>query len=173
MKEITKEYYRAISKKYNILGHINFLEFDNDFQILENYLGPLNKNYFSPNDRFLIEHMDTDYYVPEFKVGLKLYNLFSVFKNLDIPFFTMLLYTNHFGIKKEIDLLLPEANDQPTIISTFISKLHYTTNYQNVDFSSNITIPAVCMMGTRRSHRHALYQLLDKENLLNRVAVSI
>lgn len=171
--EMTEKYRRAIYSKFNIVAHVNFLNFDSNFSKLEEWLLAVKKDCYSPNDRILVEHFDTDYYFRDFPYGLYLYNLISAFKNLDIPLFTLLLVTNHFGIKRELDRLVGEDH-LPTVIETFISKLHYTENYQDVNINAdNIIIPAVTLMGQHRSHRNALYHFLAENKLLQHIATAI
>jgi hypothetical protein len=81
--------------------------------------------------------------------------------------------TNHFGIDKEVKELAPDLNDFPTLIYSFISKLHYTNKYQDIKFTNNIELPAICMMGYPRVHRLATYHFLKDNNLFNLVATSI
>ncbi len=165
---------KVLYNKYKILSHIQFKAFDKDFKILEDHLLALKKDRFDANERIIIEHQDTDYYLPDFPYGIGLYNLFTAFKKTDIPLFTMLLFTNHFGIKKEVQALAPDQNNTPTVIESFIVRSHYTNEYDHVTLDSDqIHRPAVCMMGQARVHRWAMYHFLANRNLLPLVATSI
>ena len=171
--EITSEYLAVLNNKYKIIDHVNLLSVDFDFALLEKFLNKTKKSYYQANERYIIEHFDTDYYLPEFPYGLTLYNLFIAFKKLDIPLFTMLIITNSFGIEHEINALAPDCNDRPTVITTFISHLHYTNEYCNVDVDAKeITVPGICMMSRSRVHRHALYNFFERESLLDFLAVT-
>jgi hypothetical protein len=174
MALMTQRYRDIIYNKYRVVLHLEFKQFDHDFAILEEQLRSIKKQSFAPNERIIIEHMDTDYYCDELACGLGLFNLFTAFQQVDIPLFTMLLFTNHFGIQREIDVLAPNASDRPTVIETFINKIHYTNDYETLPLDQDqIQRPGLCMMGHPRVHRHAMYRFLEKENLLSLVATSI
>ena len=171
---MTQGYRDVVYNKYRVVLHLEFKQFDQDFTILEEHLRTVKKQSFDPDERIIIEHVDTDYYFNEFAHGLGLYNLFTAFKQVDIPLFTMLLFTNHFGIQREVDELAPDTNDKPTVIETFITKTHYTNNYRPILLNQDqIQRPGLCMMSQGRVHRHAMYHFLEKENLLPVVATSI
>jgi hypothetical protein len=172
--ELTEEYKNLLYSKYNILGHLSFLDINDDFSILEKALMSVKKDIFEPNDRFILEHFDTDFYLEEYPYGFNIKNTFTAFNNSDTPLFTLLLITNHFGIGKEISALSLDACDYPTIIETFITKLHYTSSYNPLDVCvQEIVKPAICMLGANRSHRFALFNQFKEKNLLNNIAVSI
>jgi hypothetical protein len=171
---MTAAYCDAIYAKYSIIGHLEFKQFDHDFNILEKHLQLIKKDQFSHNERIIIEHQDCDYYLKDFPYGIGLYNLFTVFKKIDIPLFTILLFTNHIGISREINALAPDVHDCPTVIESFITKTHYSNNYQPIQLEvDQIQRPGLCMLGQPRVHRHAMYHFLEKENLLPLVATSI
>lgn len=168
---MTQGYRDVLYEKYKILGHIEFKTFDKDFTVLEDFLHLIKKDYFEPNERIIIEHVDTDYYLPEFPYGINLYNLVTAFRKVDIPLFTLLLFTNNFGISKELAQLAP--GEHPTVIETFIIDPHWTENYQDVKVNAdNIEMPALTMLGHNRSHRNVLYHFLKENNLLDQVAVT-
>lgn len=171
--ELTDEYHEFIYNKYNVLGNLRLVANDTDFENVERKLSLLKKDSYESNDRIVIEHFDTDYYLDEFPYGLTMYNLFTVFRKLDIPLFTMLMVTNSFGIKHEVYRLVSNANDCPTVIETFISWYHYTTDYQDMPIDADeITIPGISMIGHTRTHRNALYHYIEDNNLLDVIAVA-
>lgn len=173
---MTANYRTAIYARYNVLDHCKFQQFDSNWLWLENRLKNIKKNIHDPLDRYVIEHQDTDYYLAdEFLYGIGLYNLINIFKNLDIPLFTLLLYTNHFGISREINKLATDPNDRPTVIETFITNTHYTNDYCDLKIDSYcIEFPAICLMGgTKRVHRIAMFRFLEQQQLLDIVPTSI
>lgn len=175
-KYMSNNYRDAIYKKYNVLDHYEFKEFDSDWFALENHLKTIKKDVYCPTDRYIVEHQDTDYYlINEFSYGFGLYNLINVFKNLDIPLYTLLLFTNHYGISNEIHKLATDPNDCPTVIETFITRAHYQNTYQDLDVDPDlIEFPAVCLMaGTKRVHRYGLFRFFQDYKLLDRVLASI
>jgi len=171
--ELPLEYRTFINSKYNVVGQIYLPDYDRDFTKIDQLLSSIKIDQFLPNDRIVIEHFETDYYLPEFPYGFTLYNLFTAFKKLDIPLFTMLLVTNSFGIEKEVNQLVTDLNDCPTIVSTFLSTRHYIDSYTNISIEAEeITIPGISMLGYARTHRNALFNFINKNNLLNLIATS-
>ena len=169
---MTQDYRDFLYSKYKILGHLEFKMFDEDFSVLEDYLRKLKKDSFDFNERIIIEHVDCDFYLPEFPYGFNLYNLITAFRTVDIPLFTLLLFTNHFGIHKELSKLCADG-EYPTVIETFIIDPHWTDSYSPVSVNVDaIKMPAISMLGQNRSHRNTLYHFLKENNLLSYVAVS-
>lgn len=151
-----------LQRRYNILDHISFLGFDSDFDGLKSRFSVLKKETYTINDKIIVEHTDTDFYFEHCAVGLNLLNFFTVINQVDIPKHVFLFYTNHFGLKKEIELLCKDPNDQPLVIESFIDNLHYNPDgYNDVDLAPNkITHQTLCMMHIQRSHRNAMYHAI-------------
>lgn len=171
---MTKNYRAALYSKFDILDHFEVKYFDQDWPSLEVYLRSIKLDYYTSKQKYIVEHVDTDYYHPDFKYGFWITNLISVFRQVDIPLHCLLLFTNHFGIEREIQSLAPDPMDRPLVVSSFIVSSHYSDNYQSVDTDADaIDYPAICMMGSSRTHRHALFRFLQHNQLLDKVAVSI
>lgn len=164
--EMPSEVVDLLRARYNILGHWNFLQFDFDFTILRNLLLDIKKERFDPQDRIIIEHQDTDFYIKECSVGINLRNFFCVVRELDLPLYLFVFYTNHFGLKKEFDILcgLNHANNRPTVIESFLSTRHHDNKRiipVDCDFE-HIEFNMLCMMNLKRSHRNAVYHALKE-----------
>lgn len=165
---------KILHAKYSIVASFRMNKFDTDFKKFEQDLRSIKKDHFHANERIVIEHVDTDYYLRDFPYGINLYNLFTAFKQADIPLFVMLLYTNNFGIQREIELLAPDPFDRPTLVESFLTTTHYSQDYTDLPIAvEEITKPALCMMGQARVHRYAMFNFLSEQNLLPCVAVSI
>lgn len=176
---LTENYYNKFKSLYNIIGHLHFKEFDHDFHILADYLESINNRKFDINDRFIVEHIDTDFYMTNNNtIGINLYNLIEAFLKTDVPIYTLLIYTNHFGIKDEVIKILGNAYDKnnfPTIIETFIASAHYPKSFESDGINNdNISKHAICMMkGTPRSHRLAFYNKVVELDMLDKIAISV
>lgn len=172
-REIPGPVLDCLSEKFEILEHLSFLDFDFDFDILKNRLSACYKDAYSLKEKILIEHMDTDYYLPGYSVGINIRNFFSVVREINISYSVFIFYTNHIGIKKEIDFLCRYAHkqDRPLVIESFLSKLHFDPNEvmpepTNLD---KIKHHALCMMNLKRSHRNAVFHKIkhiDQEKLI-------
>jgi hypothetical protein len=159
--------------RYNIIGHTHMCEFDNDFDELRKKFKTIQRDSFEPNDRFIIEHMDTDFYFDLCPVGINFMNVFTVAAEFDIPAYVLLFYTNHYGIQDEIDILCQHnhPNDRPTVIESSWSKWMFNSaECDNISLDlEKIEYPVLCMMNGNRSHRHALYHQLkdiDPSNII-------
>jgi len=159
MIELPEKVHKLLNQKYNVIDVISFLEFDSNFDKLRSRLLELKKDVFDINDRIIIEHLDTDFYFEHCRVGVNLLNFFNVAKDVDIPNFVFLFYTNHFGIEKEINAICKDVHDRPSIIESFVSDLHYNNNgYKDVDLSvDSISHQCLCMMNVKRSHRSVMF----------------
>jgi len=175
MIELHKDAIEMVNQKFNIVFSTNCRNFDCDLQQLSNLIDKHKKDIFLPNDRILLSHMDTDYYDDLLPCGLLIINLIRMFKQKNIPLYLILFVTNHYGIKKEFDMLLQEhhINDRPTVVETLLSPSLLSTDF-NKDFEfvvESIEKPGLCMMGHQRSHRVALSNFLKNQNLLPMVAL--
>jgi len=168
-----KELSDLLESKYNIISRIEFLNFDQDYSILKNWLEKNSKDMFDVNDRFLVMHFDTDYYIKDY--GLILHNFFNLWKQYDIPLFTMIFCTNHHGITNEIYDICKFDDQKPFIIETCLNQLLYPSGKikkTEIDIN-NIEKHALCLSGgTSRSHRSALFNQL-KELQPEKIAYSI
>ena len=106
----------AIQDRFNIVFATNCKKFDLDPYKLQHDLTSFQHHVFSPNDKILLVHMDTDYYDPAVKFGLIPLNVVRIFSNLDIPLHALLFVTNHFGIRKEFDQLLCDQHPADRLI---------------------------------------------------------
>ena len=175
MSELHAAASNLLRSKYNVLLEIDCRDFDLTPENLIDHLDRIKKDNFDVNDRIVIVHMDTDYYDELLPYGLLIINLVRIFQSKELPFFTLLFITNHFGIKKEFDSLLinHDVDDRPTIIETLLSRMLLTNNINtdnNTDFDK-IEKPGICMMGAKRLHRILLANYLNKNNLLDKVAL--
>ena len=169
----------ALTAKFNILDVIDLTEVDSDFNILAKRLLDTKKVHFSTTDRYLIGHLDTDYYLPDCPYGLSMFNLVRTFLHNDIPLNTLILLTNHPGIKKEFEILVPKEmhkHNFPTIVDNCITIANMVRLGLNQDEctlnESAIVTHGITMLGSPRIHRNMLYNQLINKNLLEAYAVS-
>jgi hypothetical protein len=162
---LDKDFQKLLEQHYNLLDIIETKSFDcGKIDLLIERLLKNKKSVYEVNDRYVIVQFDTDFYWHGH--GINLNNLFTVWRSLDIPLYTMLFYTNHFGIGQEIEQLCSWADsvDRPTVIETFINPGNYNPEYTNIPVNIDaIDTHALCMMaGSQRSHRHAVYNALKE-----------
>ena len=174
--ELHQQAKQQLETAFNILFATDCRNFDLDPRRLERELALFQNRGFSPTDKILLVHMDTDYYDPLLKFGLVPINVVRVFENLDIPLHALLFVSNHFGIHKEFDQLLEHRHlaDRPRVIETFLTPTLLAESYDFVPEPcfDHIEKRALCMMGQSRSHRVAFYNFLVNNDLFDKVAVS-
>jgi coenzyme F420-reducing hydrogenase gamma subunit len=176
---ISRGFIDALSSKFNLLDIIELPEVDSDFELLATRLAKTKKTHFNSKDRYLIGHLDTDYYLPSCPYGLSMFNLVRTFLHNDISLNLLILITNHKNIKKEFEILIPtemQEHNFPTIIDNCLTvnntvRLGLNQQECNVDESS-IVKHGVSMIGVNRIHRNMLYNMLVERNLLDAYAVS-
>lgn len=173
-RTIDSKLLELLEKKFNVLSNIEFTDFDKDFLLLEKWFEKNKKDYYEPNDRFIVSHFDIDYYVSDY--GVNLNNFLDMWEYYNIPFFTLFFYTNHVGISREINKRIEiESNDRPFIFETLIhAKTYSETGYINRNFSTDeIQCHAAYLAaGIQRSHRRAFYTYI-KHLYPEKIAVSI
>lgn len=172
--ETNKNIKDYLYKKFNILYHTNFLNFDQDYQILFDDLDKIKKESFSNKDKIIIEQFDTDFYDKSLKTGLHTRNTVECIRSADIPFFTIIFITNNFNLNDELDLLIDKDTEGfPIVLKTVSSHWSIIEKYKKINNILSFKKPAVCLMaGTPRSHRSSLYYFFKRQNLFSKIAVS-
>lgn len=163
---------QLLRTRYNLLDVIESKEFDQRPESLVPRLKLTAKPSFMPNDRYVIVLFDTVYFWHGH--GICLNNIFAIWQHLDLPFYTLLLYTNHIGIEKEVDALCRDLCqfDRPTVIETLINPRNYNHDQYHWQDTAleHIEHHVLCLMaGNDRSHRYATYAGLrdiDQERLV-------
>jgi len=176
---ISNVFVNALSAKFNIIDKFALPSVDHDFQLVSDRLLQTKKQVFAHNDRYIISHLDTDYYLPSCPYGLSMFNLVRTFLHNDISLNILILITNHKNIKKEFEILIPtemQEHNFPTIIDNCLTvdntvRVGLNQHECNVDESS-IVKHGVSMFGVNRLHRNMLYNMLVERNLLDAYAVS-
>ena len=158
------DFLQAIKQTCNVLDVFILHKYDYQFDQLRERLAAVKKDQFDPADRIIVVHFDSDYYIHN-QFGINLINLFTLWQDLDIPLHAMLIYTNHIGIQREIDLLCKhrDPGDRPTVIETFVNQLSYDPALYEHEPDLNvdqIVYHGLSLMGHPRSHRYALYNHL-------------
>ena len=153
----------VLKEKYNILDIIESKEFDLMIDTLLPRLANKRKDQFDALDRFVVVKFDSDFYWHGH--GVSLNNLFEVWRYLDIPFYTMFIYTNHIGLTAEVENLCRYQHtlDRPTVFETMLNAINrFPEGVAEPDMNiQDIQHHAISMMaGAHRSHRIATYSSL-------------
>jgi hypothetical protein len=177
LRQLPPLFMQALSDRFNILDIIDLFKYDNCLDLLYTRLESLKKDTYNNNDRIILMHFDTDFYIHQDRPGFLLSNLHMILAKLDIPFNFILLITNH-QLTEELEQLRNQYTTEPISIS------HIVTNFQKLlvnDGSDIIDLELnqscvhylfSCLNGSSRSHRRFLISMLDNNNLLSRGLIS-
>ena len=176
MPYMSKKYQDFLEKNFNILEIISFPDTNNPAKILE-IINGFKSDHYQYENKIVLEHFDTDFYKNKIlKHGVFIYNFTEIIKSSEMPLSTFILVTSHFGIGNEIDELLSDwdEEDRPIIIETFTQSTIETQQLKNIPLRiKEIEFPALCMLGAGRSHRTALYNWLNDNNLLKNIELTV
>ena len=171
-----QNFYDLLSQEYNIIDLFESKQFEtnNFIRCFEECVLPTKKQIYNPEDRYILTLFDTCYYANT--LNLFFYNFIRLWHHYDIPSYTLILYTNHFGIEKEFKSYFTRLHpaDQPMVIETFFNPGNYrnpeiNTTYFNTD---NIDYHILGILsGAKRVHRQVLFDFLYK-NCKNNSALS-
>lgn len=171
------EVYEILNSKYTIVGEIDLVKVGLDPLVLEKEFYKLKKEFYTSNERIVILHDDTDYYGNMQSEGNIIYNTICAIKNAGIPPETIIIITNHIGIKDEVDTISKKiiASQAIKVIYTHLNYDYPSSNdLHELPHSTNITPSAlyVCLNGQSRTHRKFFLSLLRKHDLLNKGILS-
>ena len=163
-----------IRSKYQIVAELDFLELDQDPQKMFHRLAAAYKDEYRHDEKILVYHYDTDYYVEG--IGFCLHNFLQCLKFLNISPSVVLMITNHHGIEKEIkSFYLKNYVDQDYSVDRMLifesnhSQLQATPVPVATDLSpGEISFPFICLFGSKRVHRVVLISTLKQRNILDK-----
>lgn len=175
---INKKLYNKILKKFKVVKVIDTADYDFDIELLENTIKTFENYTFENNQRILIFYQDTGFY-HDLNSGTSviLNNLFCLLKKYAIPSEFLIFFTNHYGIKKEIDLLNKKTGYSITKIIE-CSLWHDYPTCEQIEFSKKLPLEFenkflyTCLNNRQRIHRSYTLCKLKENNLLDRGIIS-
>ena len=175
---INQDVFSIIKKRFNILSIIDSFYYIDNFEKLENQIKEFNNTNFKKNDRILIFYQDTGYYI-DLIYGTSVFfnNLYTLLIKYNIPSEFLIIFTNHYGIKKEINILNKKMNYSINkIIETSLwfdfpsLKQIDKIRSESLCFENNFLY--TCLNGMQRAHRNYTLCQLKEKNLLDLGIVS-
>lgn len=165
-----------VKKKYNIIGIVDLADIYQYPRALYLLLKSFKKENYDANDRILIYHYDTDYYQEHTGFGFTLYNLLRIIAALDIPVSFFIFFTNHYGLKAEIEKFFYLRNIDTRFLNMFESSYQQLqtsseANDTNIDLGS-IKKHYICLNGQKRIHRIIFLSGLRNLDLLDKGLLS-
>ena len=95
MRPFNPQVLELIKSKYELVDIINLVFYDLDLEKLDRVFSQYSNHQFASNQRLLIVHQDTDYYVNS--QGNTMYNVVKLLSKYNIaPEFVILLTNNYF-----------------------------------------------------------------------------
>jgi hypothetical protein len=163
-----------INTDINVIGVFDLVFYDQNFGLLYKELNLLKKDHYTPSDKIIILHNDTEYYYQGNKLGFTMHNLFTCWRDLDIPYHVMVIYANHSDLEAAVEPFIVNQHDRPLIIPTMVNNqsVKVISNIPLLEISKNIQNNAFCLMGVSRQHRIKFFQYLSKNNLFNHIKVN-
>ena len=162
---LASEVLDLIEKKFQLVDIINLVFYDLKLSALENKIKTYKDFSFAVNQKIIILHHDTDYYIEQ--QGNTTYNVVKLLVQYQISLDHVIVVTNHYGLEKEIKSVLDffGQNKQPGVLYT---SLWY--DYPNVE---DLGMPMqgqcnklfACLNGQERSHRVATLCFLEHFDL--------
>jgi len=163
-----------LEKKYKILAKLAIAELDRKPALYYSKLKSICKSEYLPNEKILVYHYDTDYYVNQTN-GLALTNFLQCLKALDISPSVVILLTNHYGISQEIENFYKKNyhnfdynNDYITVFENNYQMLQSSPSIKNTDIDMDkIVKHFICLTGVARPSRIFFLCGLKDNNLLD------
>jgi len=174
---LSQEIVDIICKKYKVLEFIDFEKCALDPENLANILKKYYSFSFSPDEKIIILHHDTDYYSSVNAVGNTIYNFFRLCANFDINLSNIIIVTNHYGIEQEIVSVARSICNSDDITVIYTAQWFDFPSYRDIDQSSfdnktDIVSLYSCLNGQRRNHRLLTLCMLKEYNLLDKGIIS-
>lgn len=122
-----RSFLNFLSDEFNLLDTIESGDIKTqNYTVLENWLEKNKKDTYNANDRFIVLHFENDYYINE-EYGVFVNNFIRLWKHYSIPFYTLIFYTNHIGISKEIFRALKyhDPEDMPVVFETIVNRINH------------------------------------------------
>ena len=168
---MTSNIQTLINTEIKVLGVIDLLKVDHNCNLLMNEISKYKKDHYLPNEKIVILHNDIEYFYYNNKLGFTTHNLFSCWRELDIPYHVMTMYTNHSTLVDGIHPFIVDPHDCPTIIPTIVNNYSWyvISLIPSFEITKKIEYPAMCLIGLPRGHRIKIFQYLTKHNLFDLV----
>jgi len=160
----------ALDARYDVVLWCDLLKGNTDMNLTKLYNAFLFlKDFtFSPKQRVVIYHRDTDYYVSPDANGFTIRNIYKLFNYLNIPSEHAIIVTAYRGFETESEKLAKSFNISPMqVIYCPYQWCPVPDNVNPIDINDNlINFPFVCLNHKPRDHRlYTLIKLMEQDLL--------
>ncbi len=176
---ILDEVLDIIRERYHIVAVIDIFLSMHDVEQLAQQLQQFQGRPFLPHERLVILHDDTDYYESVSGTGFQIYNLLRLCANFGLSLEHMIVLTNHYGIRDEIQRLSHQICNAPG------PRVIYTSQWIDYpEFGDLPHLPPVdagdhvpeylycCLNNKQRQHRLLTLCALAEAGLVDRGMIS-
>lgn len=163
-----------INSNINVIAVFDLVDYDYNFGLFYEHLKILKRDHFGPLDKIVILHNDTEYFYQRNNIGFTLYNVLTCWKDLDIPYHVMVIYSNHSNLESSIEPFIVHQKDRPVVIPTVVNNRSWNgiLDVPTFEISKKIKHSAFCLLGAERQHRIKFFQYLLKYNLFDYIKVN-
>ncbi len=155
---------------YKFVDSIDIIEHDYNWISLYHRLTRLKKAAWPNNEKILIQHSDTEFFLNG--TGLSIYNFNQIIRALDIDPMVFVVLTNHRNSSAEWNSYCDHKKNQFHIVESPLTTL--ITNKNPVDkLDDQCRYHFGTMLGHTRGHRVLLAKFLLSNNILKHSLVSI
>lgn len=154
---------------------LDVLHYDNRIKALHDVLTPFRHHVFDPTQRIVLLHNDTEYFLPGQQLGFTMHNVMNCWRSLDLPWHAMMVVTNHADYTAAVwqSRDLPQQ-DRPDIQHCLVNDCSWQAAQHWIRPGANRQprFAALSLMATRRSHRIALWQFVQQQDLQGHIAIN-
>lgn len=171
-RQIHEDVYETVTKHRRVLDWFDLMDYDWRIGEIEELFRPYQHQEFEKDQCIAILHFDVDYYSGGF--GNTLFNLVMILARLQIPAEHVLIITNHYGIRAELDALSADlGTGRFQLLETSLC-----LDFPDSDEIKDVTEQEVerlyyCLNNINRSHRRLTIAWLAERELLDKGAISI
>jgi len=161
----------AVRYGYKFLHQWRIVDYDYRFHTFASELASLKKDTFAPEEKFLIEHADVEYFVNGF--GFSIDNFNTMIRSLDIDPCRFVILTNHYCSTQKWNSYCSDPNNQFHVIETPLSTLLVNHDYKPVTSAEECQYRFCSMLGKSRVHRDILAKYFISQNLVKDNLISV
>ena len=155
---------------YKFVDTINLIEYDYSWPSLYRRLGALKKPAWLANEKILIQHSDTEFFLNG--VGFSIYNFNQAIKSLDIDPAVFVILTNHHRSTSEWNSYCQHEKNQFHVIESPLTRLT-TYNGEMPRIELDCQYQFGTLIGLSRGHRVLLSNFLANSGVIENSLVSI
>jgi hypothetical protein len=176
----------ALQSRFNVIEFVDVYKIDNNFEDLKKQLLRSKLDFYTPNDRYVIDDDDTHYYLPGCSYSLSWYNIIQTFLDVDIPLSSIIIFYNGHGLLEQILPLIPHElqdlkcvpyiidrkSDCWLIAGGYLDDIFIKNFNKEKPIVNTINKHAVTMMGKTRVHRNIIHNHIKEKQLFNKIATA-